>query len=324
MAQLKWGILGTAGVAKSLIIPAMQKAQSCALYAVAGRSQEKADAFRETFGFEKAFGSLEDLLKDPEVQAVYVALPNDMHKEWVIRAADAGKDVLCEKPLAPTEKDAQEMFAAAEANGVMLIEGYAYLYSPYMETLREEVRSGRLGDLLFMESEFITSDYNAENIRMQRERLGGSIYDLGCYAASELLYLTQADPSAVKACGELNAQGVDILTSAVMNLGSCHALFSVGMVLDTGKHHRIDRLEIHGTGGYLRSRTRFNEKGQLNFLVYTEDGQKAVTVNAPDNYELEMEAVSQCILERGVPVVSKELSLRVARVMDQVLQQIGY
>lgn len=323
--KVRWGVLGTADIASSLVIPAMQKAENSTPYAVAGRSQEKADRFRSEFGFERAYGALAGLLEDPEVDAVYVALPNEMHKEWCIRAAAAGKDILCEKPLAPSLADAEEMFAAAEKNGVKLVEGFAYLHSPYMDVLRREIQSGVLGELLFIESEFVTSDYNPGNIRMQRDRLGGAMLDLGCYVVSQILYLTGAEPGNVQACGELNEDGIDILVAGMMPLtGQLRALFTTGMVLATDKDRRIDRFEVHGSEGYVRSRTKFNEEGQVNYIVRTETEQKAVTVTAPNNYVLEIEHVGRYFLSGGEPPVPKALSLGVARVVGQVLSQIGY
>lgn len=323
--KIKWGVLGTASIAQNIVIPAMLEAKNCELWAIGGRSQEKADQFKDEFGFEKAYGSYEDLLADPDVEAVYICLPNDMHKEWVIKAAEAKKNILCEKPLAPSLEDAKAMFEAAEKNGVILTEAFAYLYSPYMTTLREEVVTGVVGELLFIDSEFITSDYNEDNIRMQKERLGGGMYDLGCYTISQILYLTGAVPTSIHACGELNKDGVDVLAAVVMNLGEkCHALCAVGMVLATEEDNRIDRLEIHGTQGFLRSRTQFNQEGQLNFLVHTDEGQKAVTVNAPNNYVAEITEVGQCILDKTEPRVTKELSLHVAEVLDVVLKDIEY
>lgn len=324
-SKLKWGVLGTADIARTLVIPAMQKADNCVPYAIAGRSQAKADQFREEFGFEKAYGSLEDLLDDADVQAVYVPLPNDLHKEWCIRIADAGKDILCEKPLAPTLEDAEAMFAAAEKNGVKLVEGFAYLHSPYMSILRDAVQNGQLGELLFIESEFITSDYNGGNIRMQRERLGGGMLDLGCYVVSQILYLTGADPSDVRACGGLNGDGIDVLAAGLMRLGRrLRALFTCGMVLATDEDNRIDRFEVQGTDGYIRSRTQFNEEGQVDFTVCTRDGERKVTVEAPNNYVSEMENVSRYFLVGGMSPVPKELSLRVAWVIGEVLREIGY
>ena len=130
MENIKWGVLGTAGIARGQTIPAMKTAENCTLFAIAGRSLEKAKEFRQEFGFEKAYGSYEALLNDPEVEAVYIPLPNDLHCEWTIRALNAKKHVLCEKPLAVSKAQEESMFRAAEENGVHLMEAFAYLHSP--------------------------------------------------------------------------------------------------------------------------------------------------------------------------------------------------
>ena len=131
MEKVRWGVIGTAGIARGETIPGMLLAENCELYAVAGRSLEKAKSFRDAFGFRKAYGSYDELLADPAVEAVYIPLPNDLHCEWSIRALQAGKHVLCEKPLAVSEEQAKRMFEAAEKNGVYLMEAFAYLHSPF-------------------------------------------------------------------------------------------------------------------------------------------------------------------------------------------------
>lgn len=325
MEKVKWGVLGTAGIAHKHVIPAMKEADNCELYAIAGRSAEKAEQFRNEFGFEKAYGSLEELLDDPEVQAVYIPLPNDMHKEWVIKAAEAKKDILCEKPLAPSEKDAKEMFEAAEKNGVHLMEAFAYLHSPYMEALKGELDTGVLGAISFIDSEFMYSDYEVTNIRMQKDRYGGALYDLGCYNISQILYLTGEMPENVSACASYSEGGVDVLTSSILEMpDGVRAMFACGMVLPTEQYRHLDRFEIHGDRGFIRSRTPFNAPGELNFLVNTEEGQKVVSVKAPNNYLLEIVQFGKVILDGENPLVSKEFSLKVARVIDAVARAIGY
>ena len=118
MRKIKWGVMGTAFICERSTFPGMLQAENCEMYAIAGRNMEKAERFKETYGFQKAYGSYEKLLADPKVEAVYIPLPNTMHYEWTIRALKSGKHVLCEKPLAPTEAQAEEMFKAAEENHV--------------------------------------------------------------------------------------------------------------------------------------------------------------------------------------------------------------
>ena len=139
MRKISWGVLGTAGIARGQTIPGMVEAENCERYAIAGRSMEKALAYQKEFGFERAYDSYEALLNDPRVEAVYIPLPNHLHMEWAMKAMDAGKHVLCEKPLAPTAKQAEAMIACAKANGVFLMEAFAYLHSPLMAADRKSV-----------------------------------------------------------------------------------------------------------------------------------------------------------------------------------------
>ena len=180
MRKVKWGVLGTAGIAKGCTIPGMVEAENCELYAIAGRSPEKVKAYQDEFGFEKAYGSYEELLADPQVEAVYIPLPNTLHCEGTRKAIDAGKHVLCEKPLAPSAEKAAELIAAANEKGVFLMEAFAYLHSPLTKAVKAELYSGSIGEILYMESAFITSDYDMPNIRMRTDTLGGCTYDLGC------------------------------------------------------------------------------------------------------------------------------------------------
>ena len=185
MRKIRWGVLGTAGIAKGCTIPGMLLAENCELYAVAGRDPDKAEQFKTEFGFERSYGSYEELLADPAVEAVYIPLPNHLHYEWVIRAAEAGKHILCEKPMAPDAKQAEEMQEAAREHGVVLMEAFAYLHSPLITAIKAELERGAIGEVCYLENAFVTSDYDLSNIRMRRETLGGSVYDLGCYCLSQ-------------------------------------------------------------------------------------------------------------------------------------------
>ena len=325
MRKINWGVMGTAGIAKGQTIPGMQQAENCNLYAIAGRSLEKAQAFQKEFGFEKAYGSYAELLADPHVEAVYIPLPNELHYEWTIKAMEAGKHVLCEKPLAPTPEQVAALYDAADRCGVILMEAFAYLHSPYMQALKEELACGSIGDVLYLESTFITSDYNVQNIRMRKETYGGSVYDLGCYCTTMALWLLGKAPEKVQAIAEFSDRGIDTLTTALLTFpGGVKAQLTSGMILATDKDYRIDRLQIHGTKGCIKSGVRFNQAGDLQYTVQTEAGETVKTVHAPQNYRLEVEQLGRCILDGEKIHVSRDFSVMNSRLLQQILEKIGY
>lgn len=324
MRKIKWGVLGTANIARGCTIPGMKLAENCELYAVAGRSAEKAERFRAEFGFERAYGSYEALLADPAVEAVYIPLPNTLHCEWVLRAVKAGKHVLCEKPLAPTAKQAAELMEAARENGVFLMEAFAYLHSPLLAAIKAELDSGAIGEVRYMENAFVTSDYDVSNIRMRRETLGGSVYDLGCYCVSQAVWLL-GEPDGVQAVGGFSAQGVDNIATGLLSYANgTRVAFTCGMVLATEQNRRLDRLQICGTKGMLRTDTEFNQAGRLSYELVT-DGQTITRyIDVPQNYCLEVAQLGRCIAEGEKPLVSEGFTLATARTMDRVLEAIGY
>ena len=324
MRKIRWGVLGTANIARGCTIPGMQQAENCELYAIAGRSREKAEQFRSEFGFRTAYDSYEALLADPAVEAVYIPLPNTLHCEWVIRAARAGKHILCEKPLAPSAEIAAQMQAAAKENGVLLMEAFAYLHSPLIAAIKAELDGGSLGEVRYLENAFITSDYDLGNIRMRRETLGGSVYDLGCYCISQAVWLL-GEPEEVRAVADFTDQRVDGLATGLLRYASgARATFSCGMVLATEQDRRLDRLQIHGTKGVLRSDAQFNQAGKLCYEIVTDGQTVRRTVDVPQNYRLEVEQLGRCIAQGESPLVSAGFTLANARTMDRVLSAIGY
>ena len=325
MRKINWGVIGTAGIAKGCTIPGMQLAENCNLYAIAGRSMEKANAYKDAFGFEVAYDSYDALLADPNVEAVYIPLPNELHYEWTLKALKAKKHVLCEKPLAPTPEQIDEMFDCADENGVILMEAFAYLHSPFTAVIKQEIQSGAIGNILYMESQFITSDYDISNIRMRKETYGGAVYDLGCYNTSQILWMLDEEPVSVQAVAEFSDRGIDTYTTGVMRFADGKkASFHCGMVLATDKDRRIDCLRIHGTLGDITTETEFNQAGELTYTLRIGDKSEVKTVTTPQNYSLEIAQLGRCITEGEKPHVSREFTKKNARVLEQILQKINY
>ncbi len=322
--SVKWGVLGTANIARGCTIPGMKGADNCSLYAIAGRSEKKAQAFKDEFGFEKACGDYDSLLNDPQVEAVYIPLPNDLHKEWVIRALKAGKHVLCEKPLALNAKDAKEMFDTAKECGKILMEAYAYQHSPYVAAVREDVQSGAIGQVDYIETAFITQGYK-EDIRIHKESGGGALYDLGCYCTTMILSLTDSDIDYVLADAEFNENGVDIFTGVLMKFkNGIRASFNVGMMMPPGSDARWDRLYIHGSRGTIFSEIEYNQAGELNYTLESEGKKTEKKISVRQNYSLEVEQLGRCIENGEKPHVSEGFSMRNAKLLDMILEKIGY
>lgn len=325
MRKVKWGVLGTAGIARKQTIPGMQLANNCELYAVAGRSVKKTEEFKAEFGFEKAYDSYEALLNDVAVEAVYIPLPNDLHAEWAIRALQAKKHVLCEKPIAVSAQQLETMFLSAEQNNVHLMEAFAYLHSPYVAALKNELDSGIIGDVRYMEATFLTAARGAEDIRLRKETYGGALYDLGCYNTSMVTWLLGEEPSHVEALAEKTEKGIDIHSTALLTYADGkHALLNCGMILNGAYQPRIDMLRIHGTKGTIRSDVQYNQAGQILYTVEVNDQKLSRTVMAKQNYALEVEQLGRCITDGEHPHVSHAFSRMNARVMDRILERIGY
>ncbi|MBO4457391.1 MAG: Gfo/Idh/MocA family oxidoreductase [Butyrivibrio sp.] len=324
MATIKWGVLGTANIARWCTIPGMKLAKDCELYAIAGRSLEKAESYKQEFGFRKAYGSYAELIADKDVQAVYIPLPNNLHLKWVKEALNAGKHVICEKPLALNAGEAKEMFDTAKANGVYLMEAYAYLHSPYVESLKRDIASGVIGDVDYIETAFVTQGYK-EDIRLHKDMGGGAMYDLGCYCTTMILSLINAEPGYVKAVAEFTELGVDSMTSAILRFSNgVRAAFNVGMVLGKNTDSRYDRLYIHGTKGSIRSDVEYNQQGEGFYKIFTQDDVIERKVNIPQNYSLEIAQMCRCINGVETPHVSPEFSIKNAELMDKILTEIGY
>ncbi len=322
MNKVKWGVLGTADIARGQTIPAMKNASNCELYAIAGRSMDKAAGFRDEFGFFRAYGSYEELLNDPEVEAVYIPLPNSLHCEWTVRALNAKKHVLCEKPLAVSRAEAERMFTAAEENGVHLLEAYAYLHSPFYTAVREELDSGAIGEVRYLESAFLTGRRPDTDIRLRRDTFGGALYDLGCYCVSAALWLMGRDPASVRAAAQFSSQGIDLFTAAILTFeNGAIARLDCGMLLPYG---RVDRLHIYGTRGEIHSPVQFNQAGEIPYTVIRDGRQETKTVTSANNYQLEVEQLGRWIRKGEPSPVTKAFSLRCAAVTDLILSQIGY
>lgn len=325
MRKIKWGVLGTAYIFERDTAEGMRQAENCQLYAIAGRSMEKAKAFQEKYGFQKAYGSYDELLADESVEAIYNPLPNTMHHEWTIKALKAKKHVLCEKPLAATEQEAREMFEAAKENGVCLMEAFAYLHSPYIRALKEELPT--IGDIRYIEVAHVTSDYDKSNIRMRRETLGGCTYDLGVYCSSLILQMMGEEPEKVQAIAALSPEGIDLCTTTLLKYANGASInFVSGMKLATEKNSFLSRFQIHGTLGSISSeKFGFNMQGEMSYRVKTFDGRDEMkTVFAPQNYRLEVEQMGRCIVGEEMPAVSEEFSIANARLIDKILSDIHY
>ena len=330
--SVKWGVLGTANIARKCTIPGMKQAKDVELYAVAGRDEAKAKSFQEEFGFEKYYVGYENLLSDPQVQAVYIPLPNHLHYEWTIKALEAGKHVLCEKPLALNEEQTEKMFAVAKKKGIFVMEAHAYLHSEYMKSLVEDIKSGLIGKIDYIDTAFLTQNYS-ENVRLYKEQGGGAVYDVGCYCTTMILTLLnaytdkgfEAKSFKVMADAEFNSKGVDELAQAMIRFeDGTRATFNVGMNLGVDSHNRYDRLFIHGDKGYIRSDVEYNKAGKVTYKIYTGDNEITREIQVSNNYTLESEQLTRAILGKEQPYITEEFSLANARLLGEVLRKIGY
>ena len=312
--SIRWGVLGYARIASTQVIPAMAEAQNAVPYAIASRSAEKLKEAKEAFGFEKTYEGYEALLSDPNVDAVYIPLPNALHKEWTIKAARAGKHVLCEKPLALNEKDCREMIAVCEECGVQLMEAFMYRLSTRTRKLEALLESGVIGEVRHIHSSF-RFVLNRDSIKMQEGLGGGSLWDVGCYPVNIIGMVMKDMPVACTAQKVMN-NGVDISFAATLKYKN-----GVICTLSSGFNSSSALLtEIDGTAGSIVVRDSFLETDTPILLV--KDGVfTEIEVEPCKRYVLEIEDFSKAVQTGGRPALSLEEAARNNGLMEMLLKK---
>jgi predicted dehydrogenase len=312
-----WGILGTGNIARKFAaqLPETSRAE---LAAVGSRSADSARRFVEEFA-GKAHAGYDRLLADPNVEAVYVSLPNALHREWTIRALEAGKHVLCEKPLAATAVDAEEMFAAAKLNGRLLVEAFMYRCHPAVARLIETVRSGAVGQLKLIRTHFtFNRPEPADDVRYQPQLAGGSLMDVGCYCINLARALAGSEPTAVQAVAHLHPSGVDDYAAGTLDFdGRLLAAFTCGMTVEADR-----TTYVCGSEGYASIDTPWFSDG--TFTLVREGKRETIRAEAPmAPYALEAEAFARAVRDGVDPWITKADTLGNLRVLDALRRQIG-
>lgn len=213
MTQLRWGILGCARISRRGLIPGIQGSMSNSLAAIASRNLATAQEWAAEFSIPRAFGRYEELIASPDIDAVYIPLPNELHKPWVFAAADAGKAILCEKPLALDVSEASEMVDYCRAKGVLLMEAFMWRHQPRTRALFEKVRGGDIGELRLVRSSF-SFPIDLSDWRLDPTRGGGALWDVGCYGVSTVRLFAGAEPDAVRSVARFSDRGVDLSLTA--------------------------------------------------------------------------------------------------------------
>ena len=325
--ELRWGILSTANIGRRKVVPAMQKARRNRIVAVASRDHDRARAYAQELGIPRAHGSYEALLADPDVDAVYIPLPNHLHARWVVAAAAAGKHVLCEKPLALNAAEAQRLADACADAGVVLLEAFMYRLHPSWVAVRELVESGRIGRLSAIQSWFGYNNEDPANIRNIAEFGGGALYDIGCYCINVARMLFAEEPREVGARIERDAaSGVDTLTSGVLKFDAEIASFTVSTRTETDQ-----RVHIYGTRGRISVGIPFNIPPDRPTEVYVTAGgdppvaprTEVLTFPAVDQYTAQAEEFAAAVLDGKALRFTPADAVANMRVIDRIFEAAG-
>jgi predicted dehydrogenase len=332
--RLRWGILGTGNIARQFA-DGIAGARRSEAAAVGSRQKESAEAFAGTRGIGRAFATYDALVADPEVDAIYNALPNDLHREWTIKALKAGKHVLCEKPFAMSAAEAKEMFDAARSAKRVLVEAFMYRSHPLTHAVIDAVRAGEIGQLQLIRTSFCYRTTRiAENIRFDPSMGGGGLMDVGCYCINFARLFAGEEPAAVQAFGHLHERGVDDVVAGAMRFpGGVIASFTCGMSL-----HADNSASLCGTDGYIEVPVPWKPpKQNAAFTIAHSTPQRmdlaagaapkspreTRTVDAGmELYALEADDFAAVVLDGKPPAVTEQDTLGNMAVLDEMRRQL--
>ncbi len=314
MQPLQLGILGVSNFFRKRIAIPIPTSPVIDMVALASRSEEKARQAAQEYGVARAYGSYDALLNDPQVDAVYISLPNHLHAEWIKRAADAGKHVLCEKPLALDAAEAQDCLDYAAERGVTVMEAFMYRLHPQWLHVRNIIRQQEIGSIHLVESFFGYNNTDPSNIRNQPDTGGGALLDVGCYAVSASRFLTGSEPQRVISLAQVDANfGTDVLFTGMLDFGMARATFTVAT-----QTFPYQRVTVHGSSGVISLTIPFNAHADTDaeVIVTTRVGTREIYLPAEDQYILEFEAFAQAVNDQAVPPISPADTVNNMRVLD--------
>jgi predicted dehydrogenase len=321
--KVRWGVLGVAKIAVEKVVPAMQRSQHADVIAIASRDPDKARSTAAALSIPRAYGSYEALLADEDVEAIYNPLPNHLHVTWSIRAVEAGKHVLCEKPIALTAAEARTLLAARDRAGVFVQEAFMVRTHPQWACASEIAASGRIGTVRAMLGAFSFFNDNAGNIRNIPDYGGGAIMDIGCYLVNTSRLVFKKEPERVAAVIDRDpALGIDRLASMMLDFGSAHAIGTCSIQLVP-----YQRVMIFGTRGRVEIEIPFNAPRDRACRLFVDNGSdlsgggiEPIAVESCDQYTIQADLFSQAVRGERAPAYPLEDSIRNMAVIDAIFR----
>ena len=317
---VNWGVLSTAKIGVKNVIPSMQKGELSRIVALASRDGERAKAAADALGIERSYGSYEELLADPAIDAIYNPLPNHLHVPWTVRALEAGKHVLCEKPLALTADEAQQLAEASARSGRLVAEAFMVRHHPQWQTARRLVAEGRIGEARAIQTTFAYYLTDPTNIRNQADIGGGGLYDIGCYAINTARYIFGGEPDRVTGLFDMDPSlGTDRMMSGLAAFSdNRHLSFLCATQLVP-----CQRVQILGTKARLEIAIPFNAPNDVPAQIVIDDGsdlrgsgRQLLELPLADQYTLQGDAFSRAILGQEPVTWGLDDSVRNMRVID--------
>jgi len=323
--KVRWGVLGVANIATKKVIPAMQAGEWSTILGIASRDLSKAEAAASQLGIQKSYGSYQDLLDDDDIEAVYIPLPNHLHVEWSIKAAQAGKHVLCEKPISLSVAEALALLDVRERTGVNIQEAFMVQTHPQWIAVLSLIRDGRIGSVRSVMAYFSYNNQDPKNIRNIREIGGGGLMDIGCYLIFCSRLIFGAEPRrVVSLIDEHPATKTDTLTSALLDFEAGQSVFTCSTRITP-----YQRVQIIGTEGRIEVQIPFNAPPDHPCKIFIDNGSdlsgaaiETIEFAVADQYTIQGDLFSQGIRDQSEPVLSLEDSIRNMAVIEATFKSM--
>jgi predicted dehydrogenase len=319
MGKVRWGVLGTAKIGVEKVIPAMQQSLYCLVDAIASRGIESARAAAARLGLPKAYGSYEELLSDPDIDAVYIPLPNHLHVEWSIKAMEAGKHVLCEKPIGLSSAEGERLVGAARRHPrLKVMEAFMYRHHPQWRRAKRLVDEGKIGELRTIQSFFSYYNRDPNNIRNKADIGGGSLMDIGCYSISLSRFIFEAEPARVFGVVEYDPEfEIDRMASGVLDFGRGTSTFTCSTQLVP-----YQRVNVFGTEGRVEIEIPFNAPPDRPCRMWHQSGDavEEIVLEICDQYTIQGDLFSQAIINDAAVPTPIEDAVANMRVIEALIK----